>query len=62
MPDEQSNFSNDYDWRITDAQRSMISDKVPKLSKKEAGLLISFIQHCIFERRASEVNKLGESG
>ena len=52
----QPNFSND-DWRITDAQRSMIADKIPKLSKKEAGLLISFIQHCIFERRPSEVNR-----
>lgn len=39
------------DWRISQAQYNMITDKLKKLSKKEAGLLFDFMQHCIFNRR-----------
>ena len=48
------------DWRISDAQRIMITDKLRHLSKKEAGLLFDFMQHCIFARRTE--NYLKEKG
>ena len=38
------------DWRSSQKQREMINDKVEKLSKKEAGLLIRLIQ-AIFDDR-----------
>lgn len=51
-----NNWGND-DWRISDAQRAMIYDKVVHLSKKEAGLLISFMESCIFGRRMNQEKK-----
>ena len=49
------------DWRISQAQYNMISDKLKKLSKKEAGLLFDFMQHCIFNRRTENYLKAKEN-
>ena len=43
------------DWRSSQKQREMINDKVEKLSKKEAGLLIRLIQ-AIFDDRPTNRN------
>ena len=43
-----------YDWHLSDKQHRMISDKIRHLSKKEASLVIRFLEHCIFGNRASE--------
>lgn len=45
-----STFSSD--WKSSQRQREMINDKVEKLSKKEAGLLIKIIQ-AIFDDRVT---------
>ena len=45
-------FSDNYDWRISQKQREMIHDKIDKLNKKEAGLLIRLIQ-CLMDDRVS---------
>jgi hypothetical protein len=47
----------EYDWRISDKQYRMISDKARHLSKKEASLLINFMEHCIFNIRPKEREK-----
>ena len=49
------------DWKISQAQYDMITDKLKKLSKKEAGLLFDFMQHCIFNRRTGEYLKAKET-
>lgn len=41
------------DWRITQAQYDLATDKLKKLSKKEAGLVIEFIIHCVLNRRTN---------
>jgi len=46
------------DWRISEAQYSMIIDKIKRLSKKEAGLTNAFIEHCIFARRPQAYKKM----
>ena len=46
------NFS---DWRSSQKQRDMINDKIEKMSKKEAGLLIRLIQ-AIFDDRPTNRN------
>lgn len=48
------------DWRISQAQYNMITDKLKKMSKKEAGLLFDFMQHCIFNRRPETYMKQRE--
>lgn len=45
------------DWRISQKQYDMITDKLKKLSKKEAGLLFDFMQYCIFNRRTENYLK-----
>jgi hypothetical protein len=47
---------SDYDWRITEAQYNMLTDKIRKLSKKEASLAIKLIQ-ALFDTRISELKK-----
>jgi len=49
-----NSFSSN-DWRTSDKQREMINDKLDKMSKKEAGLLIRLIQ-AIFDDRPSNRN------
>jgi len=44
-------FSNDYDWKITEKQFDMLSDKLRKLSKKEASMVYKFIQHVLLASR-----------
>ena len=43
------NFS---DWRTSQKQRDMINDKLDKMSKKEAGLVIRLMQ-AIFDDRVT---------
>lgn len=38
------------DWRTSQKQRDMINDKLDKMSKKEAGLLIRLIQAILDDR------------
>lgn len=45
---------SDQDWRISDKQRAMIEDRLRGLSKKEASLVIRFIEHCCYGMRLSE--------
>ena len=59
--DSPTPFFSDQDWRISDKQRSMISDRIRGLSKREASLLITFIESCIYGRRISEVEKNEQS-
>jgi hypothetical protein len=49
-------FSDNYEWRISEAQYNMICDRVRKLSKKEASLVIKLIQ-AVFDTRISELKK-----
>ena len=50
-------FSKDnYDWKISESQYNMIDDKIRKLSKKEASLIIKLIQ-AVFDTRISELKK-----
>ena len=51
MTNSPSPLFSDNDWRISDKQRTLIEDRIRKLSKKEAGLLITFIESCLFGRR-----------
>lgn len=45
------------DWRISDKQIRFIEDRIRKMSKKEAGLLLTFIESCIFGRRMNNENR-----
>lgn len=53
---EVQEMSDEQDWRSTDRQRNMISDRVSKMSKREASLLIRLIE-AIFANRISELEK-----
>ena len=55
MDNKMSLEETDREWRISDKQRSLISDRIRGLSKKEASLLITFIESCLYGRRKSEI-------
>ena len=56
MPDSSSPLFDNYDWRISNAQIGLLSDRIKKLSKKEAIVLIEFMDF-LFWRRKSEKEK-----
>jgi hypothetical protein len=56
MPDSSPPLFDNYDWRISQAQIDLLSDRVRKLSKKEAAVLIEFMDF-LFWRRKSEKEK-----
>lgn len=53
---QDQDWRDNKDWRISDAQYRMITDKISKLSKKEASLTIRFIQHVLLDGRQNQPN------
>lgn len=54
---QDQDWRENKDWKISDAQYRMITDKISKLSKKEASLTIRFIQHVLLEGRPNQPNQ-----
>jgi len=49
---------SDYDWRISEAQIGLLTDRVRKLSKKEASTLISFMDFLFYRRKSEEEKRV----